>query len=156
VTRARGGASRASERGAPTDRVFLDTNVLVSADDLDAGPKNRRARAILRERVASRTAVLSTQVLQEFFVVSTGKLGVDPAIARRKVEHLATLEIVRIQVEDVLAAIDLHRLHGLAFWDALVVRSASVAGCVRLLTEDMQHGRTINGVCIENPFRAAG
>lgn len=133
-------------------RIFLDTNVLVYADDLDAGNKQDRAQSIVRESLAQRTGVVSTQVLEEFFVVTTKKLGVNAAIARRKVELLATLEVVRIQVADVLAAIDLHRLHSIAFWDALVLRCAAVAGCSRLLTEDMQHGRVIDGVRIENPF----
>ena len=39
-----------------------------------------------------------------------------------------------------------------ALWDALVVRSASAAGCGRLLNEGMQDGQTIDGVRIENPF----
>lgn len=57
-----------------------------------------------------------------------------------------------IRPELILGAIDLCRLHELSFWDALVVRSASAAGCGRLLSEDMQDGQTIDGVRIENPF----
>lgn len=138
-----------------TDRFFLDTNVLVYADDLDAGDKNRIAREVLREALTSRRGVLSTQVLQEFYVVSTRKLGMDPAVARRKVELLATLEVVGVDVPAILEAVDLSRLHSLSFWDALVLRSASAAGCGRLLTEDMQHGGEVAGVRIEDPFREA-
>lgn len=134
------------------ERVFLDTNVLVTADDLDAGEKTPTARQIIRDALTNRTGVVSTQVLQEFFVVSTRKLGVDPAIARRKVELLASLEVVGIGLANILRAIDLHRLYALSFWDALIVQSASSAGCTRVLTEDMQHGQTIDGVRIENPF----
>lgn len=133
-------------------RFFIDTNVLVYADDLDAGPKNAVARALIAEALTEGTGVLSTQVLQEFFSIATRKLHVAADVARRKVELLASLEVVRIDVDAILAAIDLHRLHSLSFWDALIIQSAANAGCARLLSEDLQHGRTISGVRIDNPF----
>jgi predicted nucleic acid-binding protein len=137
-----------------SDRVFLDTNVLVYADDLDAGDKRTRAQAVLHELISESRAVISTQVIQEFFVTSTRKLGVPADVARRKVELLLRLDVVLVRPELILAAIDLHRLHGISFWDALVVRSAAAAGCNRLLSEDLNHGQVIDGVRIENPFRA--
>jgi predicted nucleic acid-binding protein len=135
-----------------SERVFVDTNVLVYADDLDAGDKATRARELLRALYTDMNGVLSTQVLQEFFVVSTRKLGVDKAVARRKVELLSKLDVVTIQVSHILQAIDLHRLHSVSFWDALIISCAAAAGCVRLLSEDLQHGAVIAGVRIENPF----
>ncbi|MEM6789089.1 MAG: PIN domain-containing protein [Myxococcota bacterium] len=138
-----------------TERAFLDTNVLVYADDADAGEDKREmAQQLLREALTLGTGVISTQVLQEFFVVSTRKLGVEPAIARRKVALLSTLDVVRIRCEDVLAAIDLHRLYALSFWDALIVRCALVAGCTRLVTEDLQDGQVFEGLTVDNPFPA--
>lgn len=133
-------------------RRFLDTNVLLYADDLDAGPKRERAREILRDAIRSGEGVVSTQVLQEFFVVSTRKLGVDPAAARRKVELLSEMDLVRIDLGLILSAIDLHRLHSFSFWDALIVRAAAVGGCQTLLSEDLQDGRVVDGLRIENPF----
>lgn len=135
------------------DRVFLDTNLFVYADDIDAGAKRDRAQKLLKELIGDGRAVLSTQVLQEFFVIATRKLGVAAEIARRKVELMARLDLVQIRPELILGAIDLHRLRALSFWDALIVRSAVAAGCARVLTEDMQHGEVIDGVRIENPFR---
>ena len=134
-------------------RRFLDTNVLVYADDLDEPEKRQRAKAILAEAMGAGEGVVSTQVLQEFFVISTGKLGVEPAIARRKIELLGEMDLVRIDLDLILAAIDLSRLHAFSFWDALVVKAAAVAGCEVLLTEDLQHGQVVDGVRIENPFR---
>ncbi|HUP22615.1 MAG TPA: PIN domain-containing protein [Thermoanaerobaculia bacterium] len=134
-------------------RRFLDTNVLVYADDLDAGTKRERARGLLDEALASGEGVVSTQVLQEFFVISTGKLGVEPALARRKVELLAEMDLVRVDLDLILAAIDLSRLHSFSFWDALIVRAAAAAGCGLLLSEDLQHGQVVDGVRIEDPFR---
>ena len=134
------------------ERVFVDANVLVYADDLDAGEKNARARELLHALLTDMNGVLSTQVLQEFFVVVTRKLGVDKAVARRKVELLATLDVVSIQIPHILQAIDLHRLHSVSFWDGLIISCAAAAGCNRLLSEDLQHGAVIHGVRIENPF----
>jgi predicted nucleic acid-binding protein len=96
---------------------------------------------------------VSLQVLEEYFAISTRKLGVDAAIARRKVELFSQLAMVATRLEDVLAAIDLHRLHQFSFWDALVIHSALQAGCSRLYSEDLQHGRRVDGVEVVNPFR---
>ena len=139
-------------RTALAERVFIDTNVIVYADDLDAGAKRTQAQEILHQAFIDGNGVVSTQVLQEFFVAATLKLGVAPEIARRKVELLARLDVVTIEPSLVLDAIDLHRLHSLSFWDALIVQAAAASGCRRLLTEDLQSGRSIAGVQIEDPF----
>ena len=137
------------------ERVFIDTNVIVYADDLDAGAKRERAREVLHQVFIDGNGVVSTQVLQEFFVAATRKLGVAPEVARRKVELLARLDVVTIETSLILDAIDLHRLHPISFWDSLIVQSAVASGCRRLLTEDLQSGRNIAGVRIENPFTSA-
>jgi predicted nucleic acid-binding protein len=110
-------------------RSFFDTNVLLYADDESAPAKQRRSRDLVAEHRRAGTGVVSLQVLQEHFVNVTRKLGVDPRIARRKLELLAELDVAVPQVPDVLAAIDMHRLHGFSFWDALILRSAQQAGC---------------------------
>ena len=40
----------------------------------------------------------------------------------------------------------------MAFYDALIVASAIEAGCDILYSEDMQHGGSIGGLAIVNPF----
>ena len=136
-----------------TDRSFFDTNVLVYADDKAASAKQRLAIELLAEHRRAGTGVVSLQVLQEYFVTITRKLNVDPSLARRKVELLAEFDVVQPDLADVLAAVDLHRLHGFSFWDALVLRAAKEAGCKVLFSEDMQGTREIDGVKIINPFR---
>jgi predicted nucleic acid-binding protein len=135
-----------------SDRVFIDTNIFVYADDRAAKTKRVRARRVLSELIRTRRAVVSTQVMQEYFAAAIKKLGLSPERARLRVERLDRLEVVLIRPELIFGAIDLCRLHALSFWDALVVRSASAAGCGRLLSEDLQDGQTIDGVRIENPF----
>jgi predicted nucleic acid-binding protein len=98
------------------------------------------------------SGVVSSQVLQEYFVTIRRKLGVAAEIARRKVELAARFDVVLIATEDILAAVDLHRLHAFSFCDALVIRSATRSGCSVLYSEDMQHGQRIDGLEIVNPF----
>jgi len=135
-------------------RSFFDTNVLVYTDDRSAPAKQQIALGLLEEHLRAGTGVLSLQVLQEYFAASR-KLRVDPAVARQKVELFASLDVVVSGVDDLLAAIDLHRLHGASIWDALVVRAAQRSGCAVLLSEDLQHGRSFDGVRVVNPFLSA-
>jgi predicted nucleic acid-binding protein len=134
-------------------RSFFDTNVLLYADDESAPAKQRCSRRLVAEHRRSGTGVISLQVLQEYFVNLTRKLHVDPRIARRKVEMLAEFDVAAPEVGDILAAVDLHRLHGFSFWDALILRSAQQAGCSVLLSEDFQEGREIDGIRVVNPFQ---
>jgi predicted nucleic acid-binding protein len=134
-------------------RSFFDTNVLLYADDESAPAKQRCSRDLVAEHRRAGTGVISLQVLQEYFVNLTRKLHVDARIARRKVEMMAEFDVAAPTIADILAAIDLHRLHGFSFWDALILRSAQQAGCSVLLSEDFQDGREIDVIHVVNPFR---
>ncbi|HVZ87226.1 MAG TPA: PIN domain-containing protein [Polyangia bacterium] len=133
-------------------RAFLDTNVLVYADDADAGAKRVKAQALLVSALTTGDAVISTQVLQEYFSVATRKLSVTADAAQKKVEILAALVAVTIDADHVIESIKLHRLYDLSFWDALILHAARRAGCDRLMTEDLQAGQKIEGVEIVDPF----
>jgi len=110
------------------------------------------ARDLLLRALRSRQGVLSLQVLQEYYAAATKRLGIPSAAVRNRVELLGRLDIVTLDLGDLLAAIDLHRLHSLAIWDALIVRAALVSDCRVLFSEDMQHGRRFEGLEIVNPF----
>ncbi len=135
-------------------RSFLDTNILVYTDDTGAPEKQARALDLVERCQIERTGVISTQVLQEYFVTTTKKLKVSGAVAKRKMELLGGLDLVRIGFEDILAAVDLHQDHQISFWDALVVRAALRSRCSILLSEDLQAGRKIDGLEIVNQFKA--
>lgn len=62
--------------------------------------------------------------------------------------------VVRFVEEDVIAAIELHRLNRISFWDATIVRAARLAGTDLLYSEDPQHGAILAGVRINDPFLA--
>ncbi len=135
-----------------SDRAFLDTNVLVYLFDRDTPAKQQRAREVLEAEGGS--AAVSTQVLQEFYVTVTRKLGQPLAEkdAEAAVRDLAALEVVPVDTPLVLAAIARSRGDRISLWDALVVESALHAGCRRLLTEDLQDGRLFGRIRVENPF----
>ena len=131
---------------------FFDTNIFVYADDEAAPAKQDRAIQLIANARRSGTLVVSLQVMQEYFAVVTRKLGVDAALAQRKVELLARARVVRFDETDVIAAIELHRLTQISFWDAMIVHAARIAGADVLYSENLQAGAIIGGVRVENPF----
>jgi predicted nucleic acid-binding protein len=134
--------------------TFVDTNILVYAHDRSEPAKQPVAQALLEGLWHDRAGVLSTQVLQELYVVATRKL--DPpmprAAARELVVLYSTWPVVQVDIPLVLAASELEERHTLSFWDAVVVEAARRAGATRLVSEDLQPGRRIGGVTVENPF----
>ena len=135
-------------------RAFVDTNVLLYAYDATATVKQPVARATLAGLWAERGGTLSTQVLQEFYNAATRKLTppMSRSDAREIIGLYAAWPVVVLDPTLVLAASRLEETHQLSFWDALVLEAARVGGAQRVLTEDMQHGRVIEGVRIETPF----
>ena len=136
-------------------RSLLDTHLLVYADSADEPAKQRRAIDLIKQHRAAGTAVLSTQVLQEFVNVAVRKLRLPPALIRERLGFYGSFETVPASAALMAGALDLCVLHGLAFYDAMIVQSAIVSGCRQLLSEDMQSGATIGGVQIVNPFSHA-
>lgn len=133
-------------------REFLDTNILIYAHDRGAAHKRTSARRLVERLLMERRGVVSLQVLQEFFNAATRKLGIPSEEARAHVVRYTHFDVVTLGVPDVVAAIDLHRLHRWSIWDALVVRAALNGGCGTLNTEDMQSGYVVDGLTLRNPF----
>jgi predicted nucleic acid-binding protein len=134
--------------------TFVDTNVLVYAHDLSETARRPVAQALLDELWRDRSGVVSTQVLSEFYVVATRKF--DPPMTRRAARQVVAAysawPVVSVDVPLILAASTLEERHSLSFWDALIVEAASRAGACTLVSEDLQAGRRIRGLVIENPF----
>src|SRR2546430_1527513 len=128
---------------AASQATFIDTNILVYAHDRSETRKQPAARTLLEELWRDGTGVVSTQVLQEFHVVVTRKF--DPpmrhAAARELVALYGAWRTVQIDLPLIIAASNLEERHALSFWDALIVEAAARSGAVRLVTEDLQHGR---------------
>jgi predicted nucleic acid-binding protein len=136
--------------------VFVDTNVLVYAHDSEDRQKATAAIALLTELWSEGTGAVSTQVLQEFYNVATGKLcpTMSPAEARQVVADYAEWAVVETTPQLILSASFLHERDQVSFWDALIVEAALLAGAETLVTEDLQHGRRFGSVTVHNPFLA--
>ncbi len=137
-------------------RSLLDTNVLIYADAADEPAKQRQAVSLISELRRTGDAVLSTQVLQEYVNVALRKLRLPPALIRERLAFYRRFDLVVTSPELIAAALDLHVLRGISFYDALVVQAAVAGGCQRVLSEDLQHGATLGGVRIVNPFLGEG
>jgi predicted nucleic acid-binding protein len=135
-----------------SNRSFFDTNILVYTDDMDAPAKADRALALWQEHRSGGLAVISIQVLQEYFWATTRKLGVDPVVATEKLMLFAKADVMNPMAEDVVSAARLAVEHRLSFWDAMIVQMAMQAECEILFSEDMQAGRRFAGVEIVNPM----
>jgi predicted nucleic acid-binding protein len=135
-------------------RTFVDSNVLLYAHDASETEKQPIARALLEDLWSNRSGVVSTQVLQEFYVVATRKF--EPPMRRSEAREIvalyATWPVVQIDVGLILDAAALEERFQLSFWDALIIEAARRAGVMRLASEDLQGGRRNAGIAIENPF----
>jgi len=141
---------------AGQDYQFVDTNVLIYAHDTSAGAKRDRAAWLLEELWESRSGCLSVQVFQEFYVNITRKVA-HPLESSAAALILAELSVWRVhasEVRDVLAAIEIQRRYGIAFWDAMILQSAARLGCGTIWSEDLNPGQVYAGVRVVNPFAA--
>ena len=137
------------------DKVFLDTNIIIYAYDLSAGEKHKKAKKIFAELWDSGLGVISTQVLQEFFVTITQKIPktLDKRLAKDIVSDLLKWDVVVNDGESIIEAIEILIRYGYSFWDSLIIEAAMRGGAGVLLSEDLSHGQIIHGVTIKNPFK---
>jgi len=135
-------------------KFFFDTNVLVYLFDADAPAKRKNARALFQKHAEDSDILLSTQVLQEFYVAVTRKLArpLDAAAAAEAVKSFAELPLVQIDSALIVSAIHRSRDSQLSFWDALIVQAAIEGHASTLYSEDMQHGQALDSLRVVNPF----
>ena len=138
------------------DRNFFDTNVLVYAFDQAEPEKGAVARRLIHDCGAQGKVVLSTQVLQEFYVAVTkvGKSILPRGKAEMIVNDLAEFPLLQVDRTLVSLAMRRHQAGTFSFWDSLIVEAALRSGCAQLLTEDMHDGLQIDSLTIRNPFVA--
>ena len=136
---------------------LVDTNVLVYPYDRSESRKQSKAREVLDWLEASGTGVLSTQVLAEFFWTVTRKLAqrLSAREACERVENfIRSWRVVAITPGIVLESGRGVLEYGIPFWDAQIWATAKLNQIPRVLSEDFQHGRRIEGVEFLNPFKA--
>jgi predicted nucleic acid-binding protein len=134
-------------------KTFIDTNVLIYAHDVDANAKHEIAKAVLRDLWSERTGVLSMQVLQEFYVNVTQKIAspLSKELARLVVSSYA-IWCTETTPTEISAAFRIEDESRIGFWDAMIVSSAAKSGATRILAEDLNDGKRIAGILVENPF----
>jgi len=138
----------------PENKIFLDTNILIYAYDVSAGNKHKTAKTIMMDLWDSGRGIISIQVLQEFFVNITKKVSrpLEIKLAKDIIKDLLKWEVVTIDGESLLEAIELHVRHQYSLWDSMILKAAQKGGAIILLSEDLKDGQTIDGVTIKNPF----
>ncbi|MDI7276818.1 MAG: PIN domain-containing protein [Anaerolineae bacterium] len=133
---------------------FVDTNVLVYAHDASAGDRHARARRLIEHLWQARQGCLSTQVLQEFCVVSTrkGPRPLDHEKVARIIAQLSQWRVHRPSVDSILSAMRVQARYRISFWDALIIQSALELGCTTIWSEDLNRGQAFETVTVANPF----
>ncbi len=135
-------------------KVFVDSNILVYAHDVDAGSKHIAAKQCLASLWETGTGYLSTQVLQEFYVNVTRKIK-KPLVAseaRAIVRDFSLWVRSFVMPATVVRASEISETSKISFWDGMILAAAEQDGAAELLSEDMNHGQTIVGVRVRNPF----
>ena len=137
------------------DRIFVDTNVLVYAHDLSAGDRHAKASAIIESLWEAETGVLSTQVLQEFYVTVTRKIKnpIKMAEAREIIRNYLAWPVQINDPETTIRASEIEEKNNLSFWDALIFAAALRLQAKKIITEDLNHGQIIEGILVENPLK---
>jgi predicted nucleic acid-binding protein len=133
-------------------KIFIDTNLLIYSMDDHNPYKRDKCRNLLRSLTGESKGVISTQVMQEFYVAATRKLKADALIVKDILRAFERFEIVMITHEMIYNAIDCGILNRLSFWDSLIIVSAEIAKCEIIWTEDLNDNQTIRGVRVQNPL----
>ncbi|MBU4260213.1 MAG: PIN domain-containing protein [Proteobacteria bacterium] len=136
-------------------KIFIDTNILIYAHDLDAGSKNEISADLMLNLWENRMGIISTQVLQEFYVNVTRKIlnPLSKSKARGIIESYLVWHVELNGIKTILFASEIEERHLLSFWDSLIIAAAYNAKADKILTEDLNHGQIIEGILIENPFK---
>jgi predicted nucleic acid-binding protein len=133
---------------------FVDTNILLYSISQD--PDEARKRDIAVAILDTDDVALSVQVLQEFYVQATRATRADALLHETATGLIQTWLRYRVQettLPVMLGALDIKATYGLSYWDAAIVAAARALGCRELLSEDMSHGREVEGIVIRDPFR---
>ncbi len=132
---------------------FFDTNILIYSVDTSETGKYGLAADLVEKHLVRENGAISVQVLREFYSVSRKMRNpLSDEQARRMVDHFATFRTLSEDVAMVLGAARRTGELSISFWDALIVEAALRSGADRLFTEDLQHGKVIEGMRVENPF----
>ena len=133
-------------------KIFLDTNILVYANDKSDPRKQILATKLVSDCIAERKGVISTQVLQEYACVALHKLRQELPIIRRRLSQFQSLKVVQVTPVLISRALELHTQHKIHYWDAAILAAAEEAQCDQLYSEDFPDGAVYGKVRVVNPL----
>jgi predicted nucleic acid-binding protein len=131
---------------------FIDTNILIYAEDGGAGRKHRIAVDLVARLAGQGPGALSIQVLSEYYSAATRKLRMTSEEAEETIRDLSCWKIHRPAHADLLKAIGLQRRYKISWWDAMILNSAMESGAEILWSEDFGDGQRFGGIVVRNPF----
>ena len=134
-------------------KAFFDTNVLLYMYGGAESAKQARAQKLFRRYAQSSQILLSTQVVQEFYVAGSRKLGMPRGELGDVIRALLDLPLVIVGPALILSAMGTETRYRISFWDALILTAAEAGGAEVLYTEDLNHGQQYGAVTVQNPFR---
>ena len=137
-------------------RVFVDANVLVYADDLGDAGRRDKARRWLSHLWATRSGRVSTQVLGEYYVCVTQSIkpGLGLGDARAKLRRYQQWQPWVIDHQTVETAWEIEARLGVDYWQALVVACAAHSGCGTVLSDALPLAR-YDQLNVLNPFETS-
>ena len=133
-------------------RYFIDSNIVIYANDRNAGEKQTRAIEVVQRCMRAKNGVLSIQVLQEYANIALTKLTQDSAVVLRQLKLLDAFKIITPSPAMVRRGVEIRNAYRVSFWDAGIVAAAEIAECDYILSEDLNTGKYYAGVKIINPF----
>ena len=133
--------------------VFVDTGVLLAADDAFDPARQTQARAWLQALWLRRAGRVSTQVLNDYYVTTTQKFAMPAGDARAKLRRFQLWQPWQIDHQTVETAWGVEARFGLRYWDALIVAAAAQSGANHVLSTALTHQQHIDGVTILDPFQ---
>ncbi len=134
------------------DKVFVDTNIIIYANDKRDPEKQQKAIVLIKQLIKTGTGVISTQVLQEYAFVAIKKLKQSPDVVIRQIKLLEALEVINQTSDQISRAVEIMHAYKISFWDACIVSNAENANCSKIYSEELNTGQFYSGIQIINPF----
>lgn len=133
-------------------KSFIDSNLIVYANDRRDPEKQDKALVLIKELMISGTGVISTQVLQEYANVALNKLNQSHDVVLRQLSLLESFEVIQISSAMVKRAVEIKIAYLVSFWDASIISAAEYADCDVIYSEDLNNGQFYSGIKMQNPF----
>lgn len=133
-------------------RYFIDTNLVVYANDRRDPKKQGRALEIIGQLMTSGTGALSVQVLQEYANTALFKLDQEPEVVIRQLRLLEALAVIVPSPTSVRRAVEIRNAYRISFWDAAIISAAEEAECDIVLSEDLNDNQYYAGIRVVNPL----